>query len=319
VRLGARLGIPQKVLAVYDRITEAIKSLIGKQDIIKQFYAQMETGKFRNSQQVPGGDGRIKTMSLDSDVSERAVRSFNSVRRGKQIKSVVGQLSEDGARKVAEALRSTDFNKKARLIIDKNAVNHLRNSGHLTGLSRNGADANPLTEADIRALPHVFSDPDVVYMSGTGRTGKRMVFERQLDNHHRIVAELEYSGKDFNLVTYFNINKDLPNDKPAMSYSPEGVVAADESGQQPSRPGRSSSDPDNGFNGSIPNVPQNVNNDLRFKHPLQDQIDDIQNNPKLKMTKELCQAIDEEIYNYYPELFVSEEAPTAIGIYLVCM
>lgn len=265
VRLGARLGIPQKVLAVYDRITEAIKSLIGKQDVIKQFYAQMETGKFRNLQQIPGGDGRIKTMSLDSDVSERAVRSFNSVRRGKQIKSVVGQLSEDGARKVAEALRSTDFNKKARLIINKNAVNHLRNSGHLTGLGKNGADANPLTEADIRALPHVFSDPDVVYMSGTGRTGKRMVFERQLDNHHRIVAELEYSGKDFNLVTYFNINKDLPNDKSAMSYSLEGAVAADESGRQPSRPGRSSSDPDNGFNDNIPNTPQNVNNDNRYK------------------------------------------------------
>lgn len=265
VRLGARLGIPQKVLAVYDRITEAIRGLIGKQDIIKQFYAQMETGKFRNLQQIPGGDGRIKTMSLDSDVSERAVRSFNSVRRGKQIKSVIGQLSEDGARKVAEALRSTDFNKKARLIINKNAVNHLRNSGHLTGLGKNGADDNPLTEADIRALPHVFSDPDVVYMSGTGRVGKRMVFERQLDNHHRIVAELEYSGKDFNLVTYFNINKDLPNDKPAMSYSPEGAVAADESGRQPSRPERSSSDPDNGFNDSIPNIPQNVNNANRYK------------------------------------------------------
>ena len=227
---------------------------------------QMETGKFRNTQQqVPGGDGRIKTMSLDSDVSERAVRSFNSVRRGKQIKSVVGQLSENGARKVAEALRSTDFNKKARLVIDKNAVNHLRNSGHLTGLGKNGADANPLTEADIRALPHVFSDPDVVYMSGTGRTGKRMVFERQLDNHHRIVAELEYSGKDFNLVTYFNINKDLPNGKPAMSYSPEGAVAADESGRQPSRPGRSSSDPDNGFINSLANNTQNVNNDNRYK------------------------------------------------------
>ena len=314
VRLGSRLGIPQKVLAVYDRITEAIKSLIGKQDIIKQFYAQMETGKFRNSQQVPGGDGRIKTMSLDSDVSERAVRSFNSVRRGKQIKSVVGQLSEDGARKVAEALRSTDFNKKARLIIDKNAVNHLRNSGHLTGLGRNGADANPLTEADIRALPHVFSDPDVVYMSGTGRTGKRMVFERQLDNHHRIVAELEYSGKDFNLVTYFNINKDLPNGKPAMSYSPEGAVAADESGRQPSRPGRSSGDPDNGFNDSIPNSTQNVNTGPRYRlnqpqnQSLQETINNIQDNPKPRMTKELRQAIDEEIYNYYPELFANEAA-----------
>ena len=48
VRLGTRLGIPQKVLAVYDRITEAIMGLIGKQDAIKQFYAQMETGKFKN-------------------------------------------------------------------------------------------------------------------------------------------------------------------------------------------------------------------------------------------------------------------------------
>ena len=48
VRLGARLGIPQKVLAIYDRITEAIMGLVGKQDAIKQFYAQMEIGKFRN-------------------------------------------------------------------------------------------------------------------------------------------------------------------------------------------------------------------------------------------------------------------------------
>ena len=57
VRLGARLGIPQKVLAIYDRITEAVMGLVGKQDAIKQFYAQMETGKFRNAkQQVPGGD-----------------------------------------------------------------------------------------------------------------------------------------------------------------------------------------------------------------------------------------------------------------------
>ena len=48
VRLGTRLGIPQKVLAIYDRITEAVMGLVGKQDAIKQFYAQMETGKFRN-------------------------------------------------------------------------------------------------------------------------------------------------------------------------------------------------------------------------------------------------------------------------------
>lgn len=82
-RLAARLHIPQRIVAIYDRITEAIRGLIGKQDIIKQFYAQMETGKFRNTQQqTPGGDGRVRTMNLDSEVSERALRSFNSVKRG---------------------------------------------------------------------------------------------------------------------------------------------------------------------------------------------------------------------------------------------
>lgn len=314
VRLANRLHIPQRIIDVYDRIIEAVNNLIGKKDIVKEFYEKIESGEFRSVPQIQDGDKRVRMMSLDSDVSERALKSFNSVKRGKQIKSIVGQLSENGAKKVAAALQSTDFNQNARLVIDKNAVNHLRNSGHLTGTGRNGTDTNPLTEADIRALPHVFSDPDVVYMSGTGRTGKRMVFERQLDNHHRIVAELEYSGKDFNLVTYFNINKDLPNGKPAMSYSPEGAVAADESGRQPSRPGRSSGDPDNGFDDSIPNSTQNVNIDPRYRlnqsqnQPLQETINNIQDNPKPKMTKELRQAIDEEIYNYYPELFVSEAA-----------
>ena len=129
-----------------------------------------------------------------------------------------------------------------------------------------------------------------------------------------IVAELEYSGKDFNLVTYFNINKDLPNGKPAMSYSPEGAVAADESGRQPSRPGRSSGDPDNGFDDSIPNSTQNVNTEPRYRldqpqnQSLQETINNIQDNPKPRMTKELRQAIDEEIYNYYPELFANEAA-----------
>ena len=46
-RLGAKLGIPPRVLATYDRIVEAIKGILGlQQDTLKQFYAQAETGKF---------------------------------------------------------------------------------------------------------------------------------------------------------------------------------------------------------------------------------------------------------------------------------
>ena len=49
-RLGAKLGIPPKVLATYDRIMEAIKGILGlQQDTLKQFYAQAETGKFAHN------------------------------------------------------------------------------------------------------------------------------------------------------------------------------------------------------------------------------------------------------------------------------
>ena len=68
VRLGARLGIPQKVLAVYDRITEAVMGLVGKQDAIKQFYAQMETGKFRN--EVFGNTEQLPAYKLQETINE---------------------------------------------------------------------------------------------------------------------------------------------------------------------------------------------------------------------------------------------------------
>lgn len=49
---GKTFNIPPRVIALYDRIYQAISSLIGKQDRIKQFYSQIETGKFKNKPQV---------------------------------------------------------------------------------------------------------------------------------------------------------------------------------------------------------------------------------------------------------------------------
>ena len=126
-----------------------------------------------------------------------------------------------------------------------------------------------------------------------------------------------------------------------MPYSPEGAVAADESGRQPSRPGRSSSDPDNGFIDSISNTPQNVNTDPRYKlnqsqnqskpsaidnlnnaidkyradkqrrqQPLQETINNIQDNPKPKMTKELRQAIDNFIFENELFIFIASNPVT---------
>lgn len=80
VRLGARLGIPQKVLAIYDRITEAVMGLVGKQDAIKQFYAQMETGKFRN--EVFGNPEQLakNTNQLNSGASYKTLYDISSIK-----------------------------------------------------------------------------------------------------------------------------------------------------------------------------------------------------------------------------------------------
>ena len=88
VRLGTRLGIPQKVLAIYDRITEAIMGLVGKQDAIKQFYAQMETGKFRNevfgnTEQLPVYKKSDSSADVDDYVNE-LVKEQKLARKGEQ-------------------------------------------------------------------------------------------------------------------------------------------------------------------------------------------------------------------------------------------
>nr|DAP29618.1 MAG TPA: Large polyvalent protein associated domain 38 [Caudoviricetes sp.] len=88
VRLGTRLGIPQKVLAVYDRITEAIMGLVGKQDAIKQFYAQMETGKFRNevfgnTEQLPAYKKSDSSADIDGYVND-LVKEQKLARKGEQ-------------------------------------------------------------------------------------------------------------------------------------------------------------------------------------------------------------------------------------------
>ena len=101
VRLGARLGIPQKVLAIYDRITEAIMGLVGKQDAIKQFYAQMETGKFRN--EVFGNTEQLPVYKLDDDLSRILAHYKQSPRGGLDMNLVRQEYANN-----PEAIRRID-------------------------------------------------------------------------------------------------------------------------------------------------------------------------------------------------------------------
>ena len=286
-RLAARLHIPQRIVAIYDRITEAIRGLIGKQDIIKQFYAQMETGKFRNTkQQVPGGDGRVRTMSLDSNKALETIKKFDDVLRGIRRITKLDVISNETAAKIQQAT-GIDVRGGASIeLTNKNAI-HIHNR-HVV----NPDDSLPLSDYDIAALPEIIKDPDTITKEKVVRGAQRIKFEREMEGNKKAIVEVIKKGNALNVVTYFN---DSSSGRPNTDNTVSGYTS--ETGQLQST----------NLNDSVTNNTQNVNTDNRYQHPLQETINDIQDNPKPKMTKELRQAIDARIAETNPELFMDQE------------
>lgn len=290
-RLAARLHIPQRIVAIYDRITEAIRGLISKQDIIKQFYAQMETGKFRNAkQQVPGGDGRVRTMSIDPERALHAIKGIDDLANSRRALFTLARVSDNLANRI-KTETGISISKDARIVMDRSGAVHML-STHGQGGKK---PANPLTDADLGRLPYVLEDPDVIIKGKPVRNTERIRMERNLEGNKIAIVEVIKKGNELRVVTYFN---DSSSGRTNPAYNMSKLDDTSETGQLQST----------NLNGSIPKNTQNVNTGNRYQHPLQETINNIQDNPKPKMTKELRQAIDEEIYNYYPELFVSEAA-----------
>lgn len=297
VRLGTRLGIPQKVLAVYDRITEAIRGLIGKQDIIKQFYAQMETGKFRNTQQqTPGGDGRVRTMSIDPERALHAIKGIDDLANSRRALFTLARVSDNLANRI-KTETGISISKDARIVMDRSSAVHML-STHGQGGKK---PANPLTDADLGRLPYVLEDPDVIIKGKPVRNTERIRMERNLEGNKIAIVEVIKKGNELRVVTYFN---DSSSGRTNPAYNMSRLDDTSETGQLQST----------NLDGSLANSTQNVNIDPRYRlnqpqnQSLQEIINNIQDNPKPRMTKELRQAIDEEIYNYYPELFANEAA-----------
>ena len=290
VRLGARLGIPQKVLAVYDRITEAIRGLIGKQDIIKQFYAQMETGKFRNAkQQVPGGDGRVRTMSIDPERALHAIKGIDDLANSRRALFTLARVSDDLANRI-KTETGISISKDARIVMDRSGAVHML-STHGQGGKK---PANPLTDADLGRLPYVLEDPDVIIKGKPVRNTERIRMERNLEGNKIAIVEVIKKGNELRVVTYFN---DSSSGRTNPAYNMSRLDDTSETGQLQST----------NLNDSVANNTQNVNTNNRYQHPLQETINDIQDNQKPKMTKELRQAIDARIAETNPELFADQE------------
>ena len=290
VRLGARLGIPQKVLAIYDRITEAIMGLVGKQDAIKQFYAQMETGKFRTKQQVPGGDGQIRTMSIQQSRDGTPVVVIeNDILAGVPARNRARVINEYFKENLQGNNYDLDYGKDGTARISAKTRNKYLDPGQtVDDLIAKGKMAGEL--------------PDIL------RISKKVGYAADTKNHGFAAEGFEYRQAIVKMgeSTYkVRLNVGI-NSKGKLLYAVNGIEKIPESHYRDLSGDSSSS--------TISNQNENVNTDNRYQHPLQETINEMEANPKPKMTRELRDAIDEFIYeNIDQNLFLEHNDTNILG------
>jgi hypothetical protein len=290
VRLGARLGIPQKVLAIYDRITEAIMGLVGKQDAIKQFYAQMETGKFRTKQQVPGGDGRVRTMSIQQSRDGTPVVVIeNDILAGVPARNRARVINEYFKENLQGNNYDLDYGKDGTARISAKTRNKYLDPGQtVDDLIAKGKMAGEL--------------PDIL------RISKKVGYAADTKNHGFAAEGFEYRQAIVKMgeSTYkVRLNVGI-NSKGKLLYAVNGIEKIPESHYRDLSGDSSSS--------TISNQNENVNTDNRYQHPLQETINEMEANPKPRMTRELRDAIDEFIYeNIDQNLFLEHNDTNILG------
>lgn len=290
VRLGARLGIPQKVLAIYDRITEAVMGLVGKQDAIKQFYAQMETGKFRTKQQVPGGDGQIRTMSIQQSRDGTPVVVIeNDILAGVPARNRARVINEYFKENLQGNNYDLDYGKDGTARISAKTRNKYLDPGQtVDDLIAKGKMAGEL--------------PDIL------RISKKVGYAADTKNHGFAAEGFEYRQAIVKMgeSTYkVRLNVGI-NSKGKLLYAVNGIEKIPESHYRDLSGDSSSS--------TISNQNENVNTDNRYQHPLQETINEMEANPKPRMTRELRDAIDEFIYeNIDQNLFLEHNDTNILG------
>ena len=305
VRLGTRLGIPQKVLAIYDRITEAVMGLVGKQDAIKQFYAQMETGKFRGVSQVSARatkpqpayriDPNTNIVHLDEGYSippNTRTGDIGRIIRGR-IRQFINQdfdLGESGI--------------QARVTSDTiNEVSNKQPSMRHWQFVKKGEMSNNFNEL-LNAMQNVR-----VEEMNPAKANQKGKIRRAADYYIKGDVTVDVGGDLYEATIVNEVDK-LGN---VLAYDISGIRKSTGRGLDGSAISADALD-QSIDNSSIPNNPQDVNTDNRYKHPLQETINEMEANPKPKMTRELREAIDEFIYeNIDPKLFLEHNDTNILG------
>lgn len=301
VRLGTRLGIPQKVLAIYDRITEAIMGLVGKQDAIKQFYAQMETGKFRN--EVFGNTEQLakNTNQLNSGASYKIHETPNGRLVEIEGNPLKGIPAKNIPRKVREVIKER-FQGNAYPIGDtgdvakvtarsKNEISHQQSTMGYEDYRTKAAAAHQIDEL-MSSMTRIKHAPNLK------KTQKPNVASYTYGDVAVKIGDRQFTVR-VNIENWNNGNKTLYDISSIKETSPQRINLL--------RGGDVN-------NSTIANNPQDVNTDNRYQHPLQETINEMEANPKPKMTRELRDAIDEFIYeNIDQNLFLEHNDTNILG------
>ena len=301
VRLGTRLGIPQKVLAIYDRITEAVMGLVGKQDAIKQFYAQMETGKFRN--EVFGNPEQLakNTNQLNSGASYKIHETPNGRLVEIEGNPLKGIPAKNIPRKVREVIKER-FQGNAYPIGDtgdvakvtarsKNEISHQQSTMGYEDYRTKAAAAHQIDEL-MSSMTRIKHAPNLK------KTQKPNVASYTYGDVAVKIGDRQFTVR-VNIENWNNGNKTLYDISSIKETSPQRINLL--------RGGDVN-------NSTIANNPQDVNTDNRYQHPLQETINEMEANPKPKMTRELREAIDEFIYeNIDQNLFLEHNDTNILG------
>ena len=283
VRLGTRLGIPQKVLAIYDRITEAVMGLVGKQDAIKQFYAQMETGKFRT--ELFGNPEQLakNTNQLNSGASYKIHETPNGRLVEIEGNPLKGIPAKNIPRKVREVIKER-FQGNAYPIGDtgdvakvtarsKNEISHQQSTMGYEDYRTKAAAAHQIDEL-MSSMTRIKHAPNLK------KTQKPNVASYTYGDVAVKIGDRQFTVR-VNIENWNNGNKTLYDISSIKETSPQRINLL--------RGGDVN-------NSTIANNAQDVNTDNRYQHPLQETINEMEANPKPKMTRELREAIDEFIY-----------------------
>ena len=301
VRLGTRLGIPQKILAIYDRITEAVMGLVGKQDAIKQFYAQMETGKFRN--EVFGNPEQLakNTNQLNSGASYKIHETPNGRLVEIEGNPLKGIPAKNIPRKVREVIKER-FQGNAYPIGDtgdvakvtarsKNEISHQQSTMGYEDYRTKAAAAHQIDEL-MSSMTRIKHAPNLK------KTQKPNVASYTYGDVAVKIGDRQFTVR-VNIENWNNGNKTLYDISSIKETSPQRINLL--------RGGDVN-------NSTIANNPQDVNTDNRYQHPLQETINEMEANPKPKMTRELREAIDEFIYeNIDQNLFLEHNDTNILG------